>query len=886
MSTRDQTDHWNDLLHVTRSWRLEWRLDQLLARVVKEAVGFLHLQRGAIYLLEKDGAQLRAFWPDDLQHKKLVTESQQVAEQVIRRGRSVFAHVLSGSKAKRNGGGRASRDVYCVPLTASRGILGALYVDAAATQQGLSQQGQEFLEMLGLQAAVAIEHGLLYQSAITDPLTGLYSHRHFQQELEQAVRRAQRSSQRLALIMLDLDKFKQLNDTHGHEVGNSCLQQLARLLRNTLRSTDVIARFGGDEFEILLPDTNAEQAALVADKIRAGIAKLDLPQGSRVGGTLGVAEFPANASTAQALFLCADAALYEAKEAGRNRVVRSRAKAASASGLQQRAAAAEESGFTIATPPPLPNEPVAEMRTMPAGEAIDGHALVGRMGVGSSGEVLLVRQPELDREVALKRPLTPHLTEDQRKSFEREARVTASLNHPGVITVHTMGTDADGRRYYTMKPMRGMSLQDVLEARTKDAEARQKYSTPALMEILQRVSETIAYAHSQGVAHLDLTPQNIMVGQFGEVTVIDWGASGRSSDSKRRGSRNRHAGLKFLSGSAAFAAPEHLQASVIPGPPADVHAMGAILYMILTGQSPYRRGNTLETLESILNSEVPRPEKIAPREEIDPALSNLCMNALKRDPRQRPSAREFAERLARFVRKEPDWVMTRFGRDGAELRQEDWHYNEGWTLKNGVWSCHAERSTILWKTPVPAGFEFECECWADDDIEMVLVARQNLAQSTFGAGYAFKFGAEWNTCTMLQHTFGSRVVMGLSVKAKQRYRLAIHYSNRWISCFIDGRRIFEEREIFHVPGMHLGMGVIYPGVHFRPLHVRRQSWSLSIPVFQMADELLGAKQYEHAHRIYSELASAMGDRLEGLESRFKAGVCLIRLNRHNEARQV
>jgi two-component system cell cycle response regulator len=166
----------------------------------------------------------------------------------------------------------------------------------------------------------------LYEKlAHTDGLTGLYNYRFFHQLLSVEMSRAQRFHRPLSLIMLDLDHFKAYNDVYGHPAGDHALRQLARLLRRSSRSYDLVARYGGDEFVIILPETGKGTAAEVAERIRifAGdlrVRRDDVRPGGRITVSLGVASFPEDATETGDLIRKADRALYQAKARGRNRI--------------------------------------------------------------------------------------------------------------------------------------------------------------------------------------------------------------------------------------------------------------------------------------------------------------------------------------------------------------------------------------------------------------------------------------------------------------------------------------------------------------------------------------------------------------------------------------
>jgi two-component system cell cycle response regulator len=159
------------------------------------------------------------------------------------------------------------------------------------------------------------------EEAFTDHLTGLANRRRFERQLEREVSRTSRYGHAFCLLVLDIDDFKQVNDNHGHEAGDEALKSLARVLQEGTRGIDLAARIGGEEFAILLTETSLGAAMDVAERLRLAIKGVQIPRVGQIAASFGVAECPSSAQTARELQAAADAALYQAKRQGRDRVV-------------------------------------------------------------------------------------------------------------------------------------------------------------------------------------------------------------------------------------------------------------------------------------------------------------------------------------------------------------------------------------------------------------------------------------------------------------------------------------------------------------------------------------------------------------------------------------
>ncbi|UCB56902.1 MAG: GGDEF domain-containing protein [Candidatus Omnitrophota bacterium] len=216
---------------------------------------------------------------------------------------------------------RYSQDSTLVPLTAENRFLGALRLE------GLPQDKQETFCTLANQFSLAMKRVKLYEKmqklAINDGLTGLFVRRYILQRLAEEIERGTRHHLHLAFLMIDIDYFKRCNDRFGHLTGDAVLKEMAQVIKSSVREIDLVARFGGEEFSVLLPDTDKASAARVAERIRSSVERhlfRAYNETVKITVSIGVAAFPEDSHLLQQLVDKSDQALYRAKLEGRNRV--------------------------------------------------------------------------------------------------------------------------------------------------------------------------------------------------------------------------------------------------------------------------------------------------------------------------------------------------------------------------------------------------------------------------------------------------------------------------------------------------------------------------------------------------------------------------------------
>ncbi len=334
-------------------------------------------------------------------------------------------------------------------------------------------------------------------------------------------------------------------------------------------------------------------------------------------------------------------------------------------------AQASTRGVTTPGGPAIDSRTTTELHTLPDSTPAplpDRYEDLGTIGRGGMGEVRRVRDRLLERTLAMKIVL-PGLGTLDRVRFLEEAQIAAQLQHPGIVPVHDFGELGDGRLWFTMKEVRGRTLAaviDELHGAARDghwAPTSDGWTFRRLVDAFQRACEAVAYAHSRRVVHRDLKPQNIMVGEYGEVFVMDWGLAKAldgvaAEDCESRvvsGPRETGDLLQTaygqVLGTVAYMPPEQARGETGSiGPASDAYALGGVLYHLLSGRPPLTGPSAWARL--LMRDAPPPLETVVPDHvpEPPPELAELCRRAMEREPEARPAdARELAQAVSAWL---------------------------------------------------------------------------------------------------------------------------------------------------------------------------------------------------------------------------------------------
>jgi serine/threonine protein kinase len=291
--------------------------------------------------------------------------------------------------------------------------------------------------------------------------------------------------------------------------------------------------------------------------------------------------------------------------------------------------------------------------------------------------------PVLQRDTALKKLAPRHLDiEEARRRFLDEARITGTLEHPHIVPVYDYGQSEDGRDFMMMKLIEGKDLGDVV--REQGEHRLDPEVLASNLEILLKVCDAVSFAHHRGVVHRDLKPSNVMVGEFGEVYVVDWGIALRAGDEPPERAPDTTVGTPSCMAPEQIEDPDGVDAR------ADVYALGGMLYRLLTGLAPHHGKSALARMTVALYGRVKPPEQAIDDPRVPHALSRVCMKALARDPEDRhPTVKALRADIEGFLRGAWSLPVRRVAA-GQDVVREGEAGVEAFVIRSGRCQVHSE----------------------------------------------------------------------------------------------------------------------------------------------------------------------------------------------------
>ncbi|MFO0727703.1 MAG: bifunctional serine/threonine-protein kinase/formylglycine-generating enzyme family protein [Myxococcota bacterium] len=297
------------------------------------------------------------------------------------------------------------------------------------------------------------------------------------------------------------------------------------------------------------------------------------------------------------------------------------------------------------------------------GAAEDRYALFGEIGRGGMGRILRGKDGLIGREVAVKVMLeSKHASDIDIRRFWMEVQATGQLEHPAIIPIHDVGRLPTGELYYVMKLLGGRSLAEIIYGlRRGVTEVIEEFTRTRLLTVFQQLAYAVAFAHARGVIHRDIKPANIMIGRYGEVTLIDWGLAKITGDGagfepeEPRVSIGAHASARETADGTITGTPQYMSPEAVEGRServderSDVYGLGAVLYEILTLEPPFEDRGFVQTLVDVRSGIFDPPRKRAPDRGVTADLEDLCLLAMHVDAVQRPTAKQLADDIGTIL---------------------------------------------------------------------------------------------------------------------------------------------------------------------------------------------------------------------------------------------
>ena len=322
------------LYNIGRAMTYITDLKNLLKYILGKAISITKAEKGSIMLYDADTNLLSVSFIEGLENHdyqekinnkqvecKKFKPGEGVAGQAFQEAKPIILNNTKGKKEFIEADSSFVRSIACIPMLVYNEAIGVINVTNKRDDTHFTEVDIEMLKAVTDQAAVAINKAQLQEMAITDYLTGLYIRRYFMSRLQDELIRSERYNKTFSIAMVDIDKFKNINDTYGHSAGDRVLKAAGEFFKENLRQTDVVARYGGEEFVICFPETNKKVAHILAERLRKRFSRIRLDKWPRLTISLGITTYPEDGRDIETLIKNADSAMYAAKQNGRNKVV-------------------------------------------------------------------------------------------------------------------------------------------------------------------------------------------------------------------------------------------------------------------------------------------------------------------------------------------------------------------------------------------------------------------------------------------------------------------------------------------------------------------------------------------------------------------------------------
>ena len=548
---------------------------------------------------------------------------------------------------------------------------------------------------------------------------------------------------------------------------------------------------------------------------------------------------------------------------------------------------------------PFCNTPAQSLSKEQDQDLIDNrYKIIKDIGKGGMGEVLLAYDNSCDRQIALKR-IRPDLTQHPQvqSRFLKEARITGQLTHPAIIPIYTIH-GINENTYYTMPFVEGETLKQLIR-KTKLQEKNGEQldhvggSIPALMRIFLTICQAVAYAHSKNILHRDLKLENVIIGKYGEVLILDWGLAkhinpltenpeNEFSSESVKVEHNTITRTGKVVGTIAYMAPEIAFAHPATEQ-TDIYSLGVILYQLLTLKPPFKRPKALEEFKKGLAKEKwVDPIVAAPYRDVPHILSRIAKKCLSAHLNERyATVDDLIHDMKNYIEGRSEWFYI----NQLDInKKSDWEFQENILIAEHMAITRLTEESI-WVNLMISGSSFtgntkiETNVCIEENgrgIGFLLSIPEAIDRVHLNEGYCLWLGSDLNRATKLLRSNVEVVdAPDIFLKRNRWYRISIEKIEHSIHLYIDD--VLQLSYIAHIPlmGTHIGLLAQDADFSINPLNVFVGSLNLTVNCLAVPDAFLAHRDFNQALSEYRRIAYSFPDRVEGREAIFRTGLTYI-----------
>lgn len=532
----------------------------------------------------------------------------------------------------------------------------------------------------------------------------------------------------------------------------------------------------------------------------------------------------------------------------------------------------------------------------------DKYKILRSIGKGGMGEVLLAYDDNCERQIALKR-IRPDLIQHPQvqKRFLKEAHITSQMTHPAIIPIYTIHRHKE-HSHYTMPFVEGETLKQIIKKARKQQKMGEKLdhlaaSIPALIRIFITVCQAVSYAHSKNILHRDLKLENLIIGKYGEVFILDWGLAkfiNQPTDDELPNISISNKDFKDVTragkvvGTIVYMAPE-IASGTSANVQTDVYSLGIILYQLLTFHPPFRRGKTLEEFKKTMKDEEwIDPNVMAPYRDVPKVLSEIAKKCLEVNPKDRyETVGDLIKDLENYIEGRSDWF---FAEKLDVSQKEDWEFQENVLIAEHIAITRLTEesqwaSLMISHSSFSGNTKIETEVYMREGchgIGFLLSVPEADERTHISDGYCLWIGSESNRSTkLLRSNVDVMQAPDIFLKKNQWYKIRIEKIEQNIHLYINDT--LQMSYVAYIPliGTHIGLLSYDADFSIKPIEVYVGSFSLMINCLAVPDAFLAHKDFTQALSEYRRIAYSFPDRQEGREAIFRTGLTYIEQAKSN-----